>query len=95
MYHSNSIIPSTITVSHSWAEISRLQLTGNSFEFYCEGTGRTDFDLGGQVGLLADSKKVSFLKIFPPSPQSSSWCSESTLVVRDLYLDLYSCRLKV
>ena len=46
---------------------------------------RTDFDLGGQVGLQADRKKVSFLKIFPPSPQSSSWCSESILVVRDLF----------
>ena len=30
-------------------------------------------------------KKVSFLKIFPPSLESSSWCSESILKIR-LYL---------
>ena len=35
-------------------------------------------------------KKVSFLKIFPPSLESSSWCSESILVVRDVYSGLFA-----
>ena len=40
-------------------------------------------------------KKVSFLKIFPPSPESSSWCSESSLVVKYFSIYVYSCRFKV
>ena len=34
-------------------------------------------------------KKVSFLKIFPPSLESSSWCSESILKIRLYLLSLF------
>ena len=84
MYHSNS----ALSLSHSLARITTQPTTLKlEIVLYFTQNDRErapDFDMVGQ--LRADSKKVSFLKIFPPSPQSSSWSSESILVVKGIFI---------